>query len=125
MEDETRWVAGDTENKWDNTTFKRAPQWMTVLYGYERDAALDEILAPSEAARIILGQYREDGEMDLTLSGVLKVLNGSDTDAKYKTLLALHRRSYHKNEDDMKDLLKRSGVPLHALSILKGDFEKM
>ena len=70
LNEDTRWVAGDTEDKWDNTTFKRAPQWMIVLHGYEGDAASDEILTPSEAARITLGQHREDGELDLTLSGV-------------------------------------------------------
>ena len=119
VSDDTNWVGGKIDNVWDNDTkFSRAPLWTVVLYGRERDELLDGILAPSEAARLKLGHSSEDDGLDLTLSGVLRIFNGSDTAKKNKVILELHRRSFHKPADEMRTMLKRAGLPARALAMV-------
>ena len=61
--------------------------------------------------------------MDLSLSGVLTTLANGSHDDKVKTLLALHRRSYHKPPAELRQMLSRAGVQLRNLTLVQEAYD--
>ncbi len=95
----------------ETETVKR-PHLLIVLFGSYQDKAHDQIDLPE----LLL----PDGhEADLSLPAILKVLIEGTKEEKIAMLLRLHKRNYHKQEDELRKILRRAGVPLRMLVYVK------
>jgi hypothetical protein len=111
----TKWVP------FNLTKFHQKPAWLVVLYGKRRDdSTLDEAVA---SPLDVEADQREGDRANLTLPVVLEVLTSGSNEEKMRVLLQLHKMMYHKSADQMRIILRRSGVPIRTLSLV-GDAVK-
>ena len=100
-----------------DTRYTKKPALELVLYGNaQSDTDLAEHL---EATTLETLEERQETDMKAldSLPTVLRILNeGSDAE-KVKTLTALHKRLHHRKADELRTILRKSGLPVRVLAL--------
>ncbi len=96
-------------------TMARKPAYMICMFG--RAATADGAKEVDE----VLSLPPNPGEDPArhTLSGILKVLSHGTKDDKVKMILDLHRRHFHKSAEELRNVLRRAGVPANTLALVE------
>ena len=106
----TKWVP------FNLVSFRQKPAWLVVLYGHRRnDLDIQSALADPLDTEV---DQRQVERIELTLPVVLQTLTNGTQEEKLKMLGDLHKKMYHKSADQMRHILKRSGVPLRTLALV-------
>jgi len=103
----------------DDTRFRQfkdgqRPKWVICLFARPRVDA-----DPPNPLKEMEDLLRLETGDDASLPGILATLVTGSKDDKVAMLLQLHRRLYHKSPDQMTPVLRRAGVPLATLSLIK------